>query len=638
MYCKNCGQEIKENQKYCPTCGVPIEHTLDEVPIDNEPLNFGGPVHRPVIQSPIDQSNTGESQYQNNMNAPQNNVPPQYGGMPQNNVPPQYGGMPQYSNVPSYVAPRKKENKLVVALLLGLVALFIFGSIASFVVKVYKGMNSGTYNSAFDNDNTEEEDSDTYTTVEETDQDSEDKSGSTEYAAEDYTGPYDYFNDEWVVPVQGAFVSSSGFVNSEYLGDSMSLAQTTDLKKSMALVNGLKFIYFDKDASDIDFAPDAHCADIAPKGGDMFYVISAGEKDGIELGKLYIIDTDNGKTELIAEDVASISPVISPSGKYVAYSRYSETDGDFILCVGGKDLEEELVTIGVLSPICVSDDKQVVFFNQDESSIDAFDGAVCYPIFENCEITDTFINTDCNEILGTGKDGTYYYKFNNSEGEKKIFDSKLSGIFTDCLNQPYGQIANTKYCDVPSLTDILFISKDGTVFAINNDGHGVTKLPHAFSELSNVIMDSEGSARKVLYSCDGKLYRFDFDDSKSVESVVYEDITVDNFVCSYDLKKIWLISGSEIYYLEKDKATLVASGLAPHSDPLEDGIMWNIEDNWLYYLKGGKLYRVNTKEDSNQVVSDDASILTNVYGKLYYLNEARTGVYLFMDGEFKKVL
>ena len=163
-------------------------------------------------------------------------------------------------------------------------------------------------------------------------------------------------------------------------------------------------------------------------------------------------------------------------------------------------------------------------------------------------------------------------------------------------------------------------------------------LPHSFSDLTNIIMKGEGENRKVLYSYGGILYQFVFDDEKSLESVFYEDKKVDSFVSSFDLKKIWIISDGELYYLEKDKATLVASDIPSNVDPLGDGIMWNVEDNWLYYLKDGKLYRVNTTEDSNQVVSKDADVLTNVYGKLYYLPKARDSVYLFMNGEFKEVL
>ncbi|MBR4670695.1 MAG: hypothetical protein IKO84_08850 [Butyrivibrio sp.] len=646
LYCKICGQTVNENQKFCTNCGAPVEHDASSAKNENAQQNDHAQDNINAQQGarPISNENAAQSSYipLQNTGAPQN---PNMGmnpnmGRPQN---PNYG-MPQNPNmgvnpnIPPYVAPPKKENKVLVAVLLGILALSVILGLVSTVRNIYKSVNGGTYNSAFKEK--EEEESDTYTTVGEEDDDSKDASdengANAKYAAEEYNGPYDYLNGEWVVPVESAFVSSSGYVNSEYLGESMLIAQTTDLSRGMVLVdNGFRFI--NSDASDINFAPEARCADISPKGNSIFYVVSTEARDGYEIGKLYILDTDNGKTELIAENVVSDSPVISPSGKYVAYLK--DMGGEnFNLFIGGKDVKEELVDIELSYPICVSDDKTMFFTHEADRSVIAYDGALCYPIFKDPDIKSTFINTDCKEILISGTKGTYYYKFNHDEEEKKITDSEIKGIITDCLSQPYGQIANTTFCDVTSLQNILYIADDQSIFAINPNKYGVTMLPHSFSDLTNIIMKGEGENRKVLYSYGGILYQFVFDDEKSLESVFYEDKKVDSFVSSFDLKKIWIISDGELYYLEKDKATLVASDIPSNVDPLGDGIMWNVEDNWLYYLKDGKLYRVNTTEDSNQVVSKDADVLTNVYGKLYYLPKARDSVYLFMNGEFKEVL
>ncbi|RKM57387.1 hypothetical protein D6853_05070 [Butyrivibrio sp. X503] len=591
-------------------------------------MNCGAPVEHDASFSEQEENSQSNNSAQENANAQQNTqFIPNRNAAPSTYIPPQMNyEMPR--NI--YVAPPKKENKVLVAFLIGLVALFVVGGVVSAVIRTYKSTFGNEYNQ-------KEEESDTYSSVEETDssEESDDNGGSVEYTAEDYTGPYDYFNGEWVVPVQGAFVSSSGQVNTEYLGEPMAIAQTTDLSGGMVLVND-GFRYINKEAADIEFAPNAVCADISPKGSSMFYLIPTGTKGDEEVGSLYVIDTDNGSSELIAENVVRSSPVISPSGKYVAYSRY--TLEGFQLFIGGKDVKEEMIDIVLADPVCVSDDKQMFYINRTNSCFSGFDSALCFPLFDGAEITDTFISSDCKEIVATGKDGTYHYKFYTNDSYQKLSDSKLSGIITDCLTQPYGQVANTTYCDAPSLTDILFITKDKTIFAMNSDNSGITKLPRTYSDVSNIIMKSDGEKRSVFYASEGKFYRFDFDDKASVESIVYDDFEVDGFVSSYDLKKIWLISDGDIYYLEKDKATLVASGLPSYVDPLDDGIMWNVEDNWLYYLKGGKLWRVNTTEGSNQVVSKDANVLTNIYGKLYYLPEDRTEVYLFMDGEFKKVM
>ena len=210
MYCKICGQIVNENQKFCMNCGAPVEHdaSFSEHEENTQPNNSA----------------------QENANAQQNaQFIPNRNAAPSTYIPPQMNyEMPR--NI--YVAPPKKENKALVAFLIGLVALFVVGGIVSAVIRTYKSTFGNEYNQ-------KEEESDTYSSVEEADssEDADDNGGSVEYAAEDYTGPYDYFNGEWVVPVQGAFVSSSGQVNTEYLGDPMAIAQTTDLSGGMVLVN-----------------------------------------------------------------------------------------------------------------------------------------------------------------------------------------------------------------------------------------------------------------------------------------------------------------------------------------------------------------------------------------------------------------
>lgn len=530
-----------------------------------------------------------------------------------------------------------KKNKYVLPLCISLIA--VVSVVGSFFVarNFYAFMGSRMRPAQIEHtQKAETEDNKgSYTNIHENGAEEAETVDDSNYKAEDYSGPYNYFFDEWVVPVEGAFVSKSGYVNTKYLGENILVAQTTDLRRALILTEK-GFKYVNKDALDKELPKETQCADLAVRGSNMFYVLPTDIKDNVEVGELYIIDSDNGKSKLIAKDVVISSPVISPSGKYVAYSGYNSED-KMEMYLGGDGVEAKEVIEGLCYPICVSDSGKMFFTKVSESGVFAYNSEECYQIIKCNEVKNCFINTHCEELVAGADNGTFYYNF-DLEGATQISEAPLAGVFTDALNQPYGQIADTTFCDVESLNEVLFISNSGSTFAIADGGKGITTLKRAFNDLTNVAVYNSAGKRTVLYSCDGKLFRVNLDEGDAQETILSGDIVVDSFVCSYDLKKIWLISGGNIFYVENGETKHVASGIGSNIDPLGTGIAWNIEDGWLYYVKGGSLYRVNNTGESEHVVAEDAEILTNIYGKLYYLPASRSCVYLFMNGKFEEVI
>ena len=674
LYCKVCGQELEENQMFCSNCGTPRE----------DGASFSG--QNKMI--PPGQIPAGDGYYQNNIptqngfpqqgNVPpqdsfyqQGNVPPQdsfyqQGNVPQqnsyyqqdnipsqNNILPQYNApqqgayyaqgnasIPQNSYMPQNMMAPKKKNKYALPIGIAIGAVVFIGAVVVLISQVYKALVPEQSNLASSEvAEVTEESSEESSVLDQIETVENEEAVNPKYVPEDYTGPYDYFNgDSWVVPVEGMFISSSGYVNSKYLGESMAIAQSIDLSSALVLTKD-GFRYINKDAADVDFAPDAQCADIAVRGNNMFYVIPTETVDDYELGDLFIMNMDTGNSSIIAKSIVRSTPVISPNGKYVAYTRYYSKDKVIELYIGGDNVTEEKVETGMCHPICISDEKKMFFVKSLETVICAYDSYDSYPLIRGTDVKQCFVNSTCDEIVLSVKNATFFYNFDRGfDGPQLLCESEISGAFTDCLNQVYGQYGNTTFCDIATLRSMIFATEDNSVFVVNTSGTGITKIDHSISDFSNMIMYNADGKRTMLYSCDGKMYSIELDGDDKTEKVFFDEITVDNFVCSYDLKKVWVVSSGDVYYLDNGKATLVASGIEKSSNPLETGIVWNIEDNWLYYLKGGALYRVNQTQDSEHMVAEDASILTNIYGKVYYLPASRKNVYLFMNGKFEKVI
>ena len=691
LYCKVCGQELEENQMFCANCGTPREDGASfsgqnkMVPPGQIPAGEGYYQNNISTQNGFSQQGNVPPQnsfYQQGNIPPQNgfsqqgnvlpqdsfyqqgNVPPQNSyyqqdNIPsQNNIPPQYnapqqGGyytqgnasIPQNSYMPQNMMAPKKKNKYALPIGIAIGAVVFIGAVVVLISQVYKALvpeqsNLASSEAAEVAEVTEESSEESSALAQIETADNEDAEAvDPKYVPEDYAGPYDYFNgDSWVVPVEGMFVSSSGYVNSKYLGDAMAIAQSTDLSSALVLTKD-GFRYINKDAADVDFAPDAQCADIAVRGKNMFYVIPTEKVDDYELADLYIMNMENGKSNIIAKSIVRSTPVISPNGIYVAYTRYYSKDKAVEMFIGGDNVTEEKVESGMCHPICISDEKKMFYVKEGDPEICAFDSHNTRTLIRGAEVKQCFINSKCDELVVNVPYATFYYNFElENDAPTQLCDAEITGAFTDCLNQVYGQYGNTTFCDVPTLKDIIFSSSDNSVFVISSDGKESTKLDHSISDFSNMIMYNADGKRTMLYSCDGKMYSIELDGDDKTEKVFFDDITVDNFVCSYDLKKVWIVSSGDVCYLDNGKATFVASGIDKSSNPLDTGIVWNIEDNWLYYLKGGALYRVNQTQDSEHMVAEDASILTNIYGKVYYLPASRKNVYLYMNGKFEKVI
>lgn len=684
MYCRICGNKITENQRFCPNCGAPTNNT----PGTSASLGAGHGPNPSAGQKPspnADQEPNPNAGHGPNPSAGQ--IPnPSAGQIPNPNMQwnPTTPGNPatrRNPNIPPYQAgniPRKKENKVLVAVLIGILALFTIAGLVSVVKKNYDNWKSyysendrddegnGYANEADDakddtddakdnNDNKDnsnnagksnnkesgedskgDEEGDNASEAQENNEDKNNNDEEIAAAVISDEAPFYFKNEKWLIPVEGAFVNASGSVNTDYLGERMVITQTTDLGKAFIITSD-GFRYIDEDTADIDFAPNAQCADIAPHGSDVFYVIPTGTKENVDLGELHVFNTDNGKDVLVSKDIVRDSPVIAPKGDIVAYSKYYGGD-DIKMYVGGREHEEELIVEGTVFPLCVSDEKLIYYIDSTDYTVYKYDGKPV-KLFNCGAARNCFINTTCDEILFSGSEGIYYCNKDLSKASCLYSGDKISGVFTDFIVQPYGQIANTSFCDVKSLKDIVFlIDGDKKAFVIDTEGKGAIELPCDFSKCTNLMISFDNEKRTVMYSHSGKLYKMELDDGKAEEKVFYENATVDSFVSSYDLNNIWIISGREVYYLKDNETTRVANEISTEADPLGNNIMWNAEDNYLYYVKNRQLYKVFDKESSGKLVSEDADILTNIYGKLYYLPKDRASVYLFTDGTFKKIL
>ena len=133
MMCKNCGNEIPENAKFCPKCGSPTEQKDDDKTVVNSNITENS--------APADTSFQGGFAPQNNLNNNYNqpfqnpqfqsssNIP----NVPQNSYYPSYNPAPSYNPNPyygyQYPYKKKKRKGWVVAL----VVVLAFAAVATVI-------------------------------------------------------------------------------------------------------------------------------------------------------------------------------------------------------------------------------------------------------------------------------------------------------------------------------------------------------------------------------------------------------------------------------------------------------------------------------------------------------------------------
>lgn len=620
MYCSKCGCEIKEGGKFCGNCGTPVQNQMAQ--------NY----------TAVDQS-AGERQVQGYPGQYPQMTPQGYAGSgtQQQYNSRQYNDF-RYVNRPQ-PAPLTRKKRIMNVIFVVVCVIVIVACYGYLTYRTYV-MTMDALSPVIDEFEEVMEDYDDYGYEEYEDEEEE---ASEDYEIEyvhvdapDYEGPYNYYKDEsWYVSAEGLIVNSKGETNDKLLGQELDSSTNRSMTEGMILTEE-GFFYVNAEGKAVEFAPGAKCAELAFDGGTMFYVISdEKESEGDEepgLGTLYLFDTATGLSEMLEENVIDNSPVISPDGRIVAYTRLTGAD-TYSLFIAGHELEEKKIADGHFLPCSVNNEGNLFYTDKDQKEIYRYKNDEAVKVHSGEAFNNYFVDSDVDEILLSSEDGTYYCDSEMEQAALMYEGSLVTNMHTPGIHQAYGQFW-ARLLDVKSLKDLFFISKSSDVFFINPDGKSALVLKEKYDDIDNIVFDCV--SRGLLYCYNGVLYKAQVEGDGIDEEVLYDEKDVSTFIAGDDLKNIWLLIDDDICYLKGKEAVTVVPDYLIDSD--NEGLLfvWNVEDNKLYFYETETLYSVYDSESSTEKVADDVYSLFKIYGKLCYLS-TDDSLYLNINGEFVKV-
>lgn len=586
MFCNRCGHEIKPGDKFCEHCGAPVV--------------------QPVVQPS--------------------------------------GNMTYYSapNEKPRMGKRKALN--IAFVVLGITAVLSFYGYRAYRIyragKYYMDVASDVYSEVMEEyDVLSDEYDDEYAQEYEEEYENDGKP-ELEYVhmdAPEYKGEYNYFSkDKWVIAVEDQLlVNAQGKTNDKLVGMDTGIANTVNFTEGMLLTEEGVFYYFNSDTALVEFAPGAKCAEIALNGGKMFYVVPEkrmGKNENVEVGSLYIFDTATGFSEMLAEDVEVNSPVISPDGSYVAYTRFVNSD-KMMLCIGGSDKEEQELEEGRLRACTVTDEGELFYTDKDRSNFFRYREGKSDKVLTCDDFKKYYTDRDVNEIMIICSDSAYYCDMEMEKAEPVLEDDSVMTMYTPGFTQTYGQF-DAHVSDVESLKDMFYVTEGYDVFFINSDGKGASSLERHYKTLDNIMY--EPGSRELLYSCKGVLYRSKVTDEGIEEKTFYDDKKVEYFIAGYDFKDIWIVTNDDICYLKGNEAVTVVPDYVAGKKRLKSYFGWNIEDNKLYFVENDALFSVYDRESSLEKVAENCDYIADEYGKLIYITPEED-YYIYIDGAFVKI-
>jgi hypothetical protein len=607
MQCRNCGAELNQNDKFCGNCGAPVP----EQPVVNN-----------QYQDPNQYQGPNPYQYQN---------PYPY---------PQYYQQ-QYTNPPKQLTPGKKAANI--AIVVAMIAFIIVAYILIFynVFTKYTSLYEDTfediiegYEDSFDIDDDKDDDkaglNQGYDDEEYEDYNYDEYADvTTPTAVRQYTGEYAYYTqDEWIAEVEGLIVNDTGDYLEQFLGTQFNLLLTRDHKSGM-LIGGSKFYYINSDLKTVEFAPGTECAELCFEGGYMFYVLPTEGEGDDRRGDLYIFNTSTGISDMIASDIFLMSPVISPDGGTVAYTR---VDGNkTYLCLSGLEKEEQKVLEGEFRACSVTNDGSFFYTDPKQDKLYRYKDGKSAELASLGEFTRYYLDRDMDEILITNGRETYYSDVSMDKASL-VYDNGISTEITYALCQGYGQYS-TRLMDVPTLKDVAFVAVDGGVFFVKEDGKGAIALDQKYTDIDNMKYDS--ATGDVLYSTKGVLYKANYKTGDNKAEVLYDKEYVETFFASYDLKDMWISTEDEkLYYFDGEKTELVEEDINFDYGADGDGVCWSADDGRLYYMLNDDLYSVYDSKASVTEVKDNVDYFGTSFGKPFFIAYDKTALYMYLNGDF----
>lgn len=352
-------------------------------------------------------------------------------------------------------------------------------------------------------------------------------------------------------------------------------------------------------------AEEVYDFELSVSGKGIAYVT---EDDDAYTLNLYTVSS--GKTTTITDELGSLSYVIAPDGKSVAYYVEDDEDERDLMFSKGKDAvkitsaESELVGMSnngkYIYVICENDEGESYLYSYDTKGERTKLGAV--------SSSSIYFNDDHTQIMFFDEGKTYIA----TKGKEavKASSNQLRLIIAPNASSFYGSDGTTYpvsnlYNHVYTVTD-----EDSTsVWLIKKNSDKNVKL---VSKVSNVQLDE--TAKYLYYIYDGEELRMIkiSDGEKATERYVELAEDVDTYIVTSDRKLVYYYSDDSLYSVngkKGGKATVVCN------DSIE-GLAINAKDV-VYYILDGDLYATKNGKKGSKVISDISYVYSTPNGVVY---------------------
>lgn len=408
-------------------------------------------------------------------------------------------------------------------------------------------------------------------------------------------------------------------------GDLQSHNRSIDEKAGIMLVDYEEYggkLWYVSASENFEIDEDVYAYKLSDSGNGIIYLTDYDYNN--DTATLYLYDIKSKKREKITDEVIyygngnNFTAIISPDGKSVSYSTYTDED-DFVgyIKINGGNTKELGKNINV---IAISNDGKYIYYVKSTSNSTSLyvksgknDNKLVSDFYGNSSI---ILNKDYSQII-FNNDGKSYISKNGKDKEK------INNYETNYLILPqYPQVAFSleygAYIYVYGIKSFenTYANSGSQTFYINNKLE-FTRISGANSSLDRVV---SADGKKLYYVTNSNsLMVFDSYSKKEKEKNIADDVM--RFVITQDEKTIYYVNND--YELWCKKGNKKAEKIA--DDVSEYQLALSPNSNKLFFLADGELYYSNNGGKKIKVAKAD---------EVSFVESSATGImYWTIDGD-----
>lgn len=599
MNCKNCGELLTEDSKFCAVCGTVVQEEPGIMQAAEQPVITTETIQPVIVPAAVQTMETPIA-------------PPLTEG----------NGYTQTAPAPAPASQKSKsKGKPVIIAIIAVVLLAVIAVGIMFALNVFSGSGSGSTN--------------------------EQMKPLLVIAGEDEVQIYG--GDKKPVTIDGQNDSY------RYTMDGKKVALTVDVDDE-----GLGQLWYCDGKKSFDVAKDVYNFNFSASGNKIAYLTDYEYETSV--GNLYVYDTQTKKSKLIIEEALS-SYALSSDGKSVAYAADVSTDDygmvdeftGFLIIDGGKatELGKDQFAFAL-----ADGGKYIYYVEADYADMESGDlyirhGKTDDKVGQVDLYSGFYFNKDRSEVMFVKSGATYICV---DGGDKKKISSMSGSIYTPEMGQYYWNSFLYSYeetFNVSSMADQLL--------SLNDEDNGGTTLAYLKKDLTTEDIDElNGDYVTLTIFPDGKALYYINDSGKIMYYKNYRDLKTDpqKIDSSEDITSfIVMPDQSAVYFLDMEQTLWVQRGKAEPEEIANDVKAYSFvpsqDGKGIYYISdfeyasdedqyagGGVLNYIKNaaKAKPDEIADDVFEINVSEYGLVYFVYDSvsDTGYEYFGEAFFSQ--